>query len=150
MAIKSCRKSLLSNNSTNLNGEVSNLKSDKVALHVCIAECSFRINGFLLSNGSVNTQAIQKSYQQRYKNDSNMSQLVVRSLNSCTDYARNRVQQFQWMPKKGNCDYYPATLLACIMEQVYINCPISKWKNTSDCTAMRKYLVACDDVDRKK
>jgi len=32
-AIKSCRKSLLSNNSTNSNGEVRNLKSDKVALH---------------------------------------------------------------------------------------------------------------------
>jgi len=54
------------------------------------------------------------------------------------------------MPKKGDCDFYPATLLACVMEKVYINCPTSKWKNTSDCTAMWKYLVACDDVASNK
>nr|ADD31630.1 RT06324p [Drosophila melanogaster] len=149
-AINSCRKSLLGDNSTNSNGEVRNLKSDKVALHACIAECSFRTNGFLLSSGTVNTQALQKSYQQRYKNDPNMSQLMLKSLNSCTDYARKRVQEFQWMPQKGDCDFYPATLLACVMEKVYINCPTSKWKNTSDCTAMWKYLVACDDVASNK
>jgi len=54
------------------------------------------------------------------------------------------------MHTKGECNYHPAILLACIMEQVYVNCPATKWKNTSDCTAMRKYLIACDDVESKK
>ncbi|KAH8292288.1 hypothetical protein KR054_008123 [Drosophila jambulina] len=146
-AIKSCRKSLLSNNSTTTNnGESRNLKTDKVAFHACIAECSFKANGFLLSNGTVNLKALQRSYQQRYRNDQTMSQLMVKSLNSCADYAQKRAQQFQWVRTKGECDYYPATLLACIMDQVYVNCPATKWKNTNDCAAMRKYLVACDDV----
>ncbi|XP_017074580.2 uncharacterized protein LOC108110168 [Drosophila eugracilis] len=148
--IKACRKSLLNNNSTQNNGESRNLKSDKVALHACMAECSFKANNFLLINGSVNLGALQKSYQQRYKNDPTMSQLMVKSLNSCTDYALKRAQQFQWMHNKGECDFYPATLLACIMEQVYVNCPVTKWKNTTDCTAMRKYLIACDDVESNR
>ncbi|KAH8343812.1 hypothetical protein KR059_009998 [Drosophila kikkawai] len=146
-AIKACRKSLLTNNSTTTNnGQSRNLKTDKVALHACIAECSFKANGFLLSNGTVNVEALQSSYQQRYRNDQTMSQLMVKSLNSCSDYAQKRAQQFQWMHTKGECDYFPATLLACIMEQVYVNCPTTKWKNTGDCAAMRKYLMACDDV----
>ncbi|KAH8381813.1 hypothetical protein KR009_000317 [Drosophila setifemur] len=151
-AIKACRKTYLTNSTTTTNnGESRNLKSDKVALHACLAECSFRTNGFLLSNGTVNVAALQKSYQQRYKNDATMSQLMVKSLNSCVDYAQKRAKQFEWMHTKGECDYYPVTLLACIMEQVYVNCPSSKWKNTNDCAAMRKYLTACDDVksDRK-
>ncbi|XP_017143638.1 uncharacterized protein LOC108156606 isoform X2 [Drosophila miranda] len=87
-AIKTCRKYLLTRNSTTTNnGETRNLKSDKVALHACIAECAFQANGYLLTNGSVNVAALQKSYQQRYKNDATMSQLMVRSLNSCVDYA---------------------------------------------------------------
>ncbi|KAH8367576.1 hypothetical protein KR200_007117 [Drosophila serrata] len=146
-SIKACRKSLLTNNSTTTNnGESRNLKTDKVALHACIAECSFKANGYLLSNGTVNLEALQRSYQQRYRSDQTMAQLMVKSLNSCSDYAQKRAQQFQWMHTKGECDYYPATLLACIMEQVYVNCPTTKWKNTSDCVAMRKYLMACDDV----
>ncbi|EDW34039.1 GL22030 [Drosophila persimilis] len=112
----------------------------------CIAECAFKANGYLLTNGSVNVAALQKTYQQRYKNDANMSQLMVRSLNSCVDYAQKRTQQYQWMHTKDECDYYPATLLACILEQVYTNCPATKWKNTDECAAMRKYLLACDDV----
>ncbi|KAI8046383.1 uncharacterized protein LOC128257270 isoform X1 [Drosophila gunungcola] len=147
-AIKACRKSLLTNNSTSTNnGETRNLKTDKVALHACIAECSFKTNGFLLANGSVHVEELKKSYQQRYKNDQTMSQLMVKSLSSCTDYAEKKAQQFQWLHTKGECNYYPATLLACIMEQVYVNCPSTKWKNTNDCTAMRKYLIACDDVE---
>ncbi|XP_017003732.2 uncharacterized protein Obp93a [Drosophila takahashii] len=150
-AIKACRKSLLNSNSTSDNKLNSpNLKSDKVALHACIAECSFKTNGFLLTNGSVNVEALQKSYQQRYKNDQNMAQLMVKSLKSCTDYSLKRSQQYQWMHTKGECNYYPAILLACIMEQVYVNCPSTKWKNTSDCTAMRKYLIACDDVESNR
>ncbi|XP_017057113.1 uncharacterized protein LOC108098584 [Drosophila ficusphila] len=145
--IKTCRKSLLDNNlTTTSNGGTKNLKFDKVALHACIAECYFKSSGFLLNNGSVHVEALRKSYQQRYKDDQAMSQIMVKSLNSCTDYALKRSQQFQWMRTKGECDYYPATLLACIMEQVYVNCPATKWKNTNDCTAMRKYLIACDDV----
>ncbi|XP_052844377.1 uncharacterized protein LOC128257270 isoform X3 [Drosophila gunungcola] len=86
-AIKACRKSLLTNNSTSTNnGETRNLKTDKVALHACIAECSFKTNGFLLANGSVHVEELKKSYQQRYKNDQTMSQLMVKSLSSCTDY----------------------------------------------------------------
>ncbi|KAH8346732.1 hypothetical protein KR084_008997 [Drosophila pseudotakahashii] len=150
-AIKACRKSMLTNNSTTKNNvESTNLKSDKVALHACIAECSFKTNGFLLTNGSVNVEALQKSYQQRYKNDQNMAQLMVKSLKSCTDYSLKRAQQYQWMHTKGECNYHPAILLACIMEQVYVNCPITKWKNTSDCSAMRKYLIACDDVESNR
>ncbi|XP_022210025.2 uncharacterized protein LOC111065892 isoform X2 [Drosophila obscura] len=147
-AIQTCRKSLLTKNSTTTtnNGESRNLKSDKVALHACIAECAFKANGYLLTNGSVNVAALQQSYQQRYKNDATMSQLMVSSLNSCVDYALKRTQQYQWMHTKGECDYYPATLLACILEQVYENCPATKWKNTDECAAMRKYLIACDDV----
>ncbi|XP_017143637.1 uncharacterized protein LOC108156606 isoform X1 [Drosophila miranda] len=146
-AIKTCRKYLLTRNSTTTNnGETRNLKSDKVALHACIAECAFQANGYLLTNGSVNVAALQKSYQQRYKNDATMSQLMVRSLNSCVDYAQKRTQQYQWMHTKDECDYHPATLLACILEQVYANCPATKWKNTDECAAMRKYLLACDDV----
>ncbi|KAH8294928.1 hypothetical protein KR018_004336 [Drosophila ironensis] len=145
--IKSCRKSLLANSTANGG---TNLKSDKVALHACIAECSFRANGFLLSNGTVNAVAMQKSYQQRYKNDPAMSRLLEKSLLGCVDYAQQRAQQSQWMHSKGECDYYPATLLACILEEVYINCPSNKWKNTADCAAMRKYLIACDDVKSSK
>ncbi|BFF90258.1 uncharacterized protein DMAD_08812 [Drosophila madeirensis] len=146
-AIKTCRKSLLNRNATTTNnGESRNLKADKVALHACIAECAFKANGFLLTNGSVNVAAVQRSYQQRYKNDATMSQLMVSSLNSCVDYAQKRIQQYQWMHTKGECDYYPATLLACILEQVYVKCPATKWKNTDECAAMRKYLIACDDV----
>jgi len=48
----------------------------------------------LLSNGTVNTQALQKSYQQRYKNDPNMSQLMLKSLNSCTDYGELAYESF--------------------------------------------------------
>ncbi|XP_037729349.1 uncharacterized protein LOC119560098 [Drosophila subpulchrella] len=146
-AIKACRKSLLSNNSSSTsNKETPNLKSDKVALHACIAECSFKTNGFLLTNGSINEELLQKSYQQRYKNDQIMSQLMVKSLKS----SLKRAQQLQWMHTKGECNYYPAILLACITEQVYVNCPATKWKNTSDCTAMRKYLIACDDVESNR
>nr|XP_017036704.1 uncharacterized protein LOC108084840 isoform X2 [Drosophila kikkawai] len=91
-AIKACRKSLLTNNSTTTNnGQSRNLKTDKVALHACIAECSFKANGFLLSNGTVNVEALQSSYQQRYRNDQTMSQLMVKSLNSCSDYGAFRM-----------------------------------------------------------
>uniref|UniRef100_A0A6P4EBW9 Uncharacterized protein LOC108038501 n=1 Tax=Drosophila rhopaloa TaxID=1041015 RepID=A0A6P4EBW9_DRORH len=147
--IKACRKTLLKNSSTTTNNG-QNLKSDKVALHACIAECYFNTNGYLMINGSVNVQELQKSYQQRYKNDQTMSQLMVKSLKSCTDYAQKRAQQFEWMHTKGECNYYPVTLLACIMEQVYVNCPITKWKNSSECAAMRKYLIACDDVESNR
>ncbi|XP_064551169.1 general odorant-binding protein 68 [Drosophila montana] len=144
---KSCRKSLLSQtNLTTNNGETRNLKSDKVALHACIAECVFKKNGYLLSNGTVNLPVMQRSLAQRYKNDDVLSNLIVKSLKSCVDYAQTRTQQFQWLHAKDNCDYYPATLLACIMEQVYQNCPASIWKNTDDCVGMRNYLIACNDV----
>nr|XP_016936006.2 uncharacterized protein LOC108014407 [Drosophila suzukii] len=150
-AIKACRKSLLSSNSSSTsNKESPNLKSDKVSLHACIAECSFKTNGFLLTNGSINEEVLQKSYQQRYKNDPILSQLMVKSLKNCSDYALKRAQQSQWMHTKGECNYHPAILLACIMEQVYVNCPATKWKNTNDCTAMRKYLIACDDVESNR
>ncbi|XP_068158133.1 general odorant-binding protein 66 [Drosophila tropicalis] len=132
----SCRESLLREK-----GQL-----DKVELHACMAECLFKIRGYFLSNGSVNVEAMQRNYQQQYKNDSTMSQLISHSLNICTDYARKRSEQFQWMSSKGQCDYLPATLMACIMEQVYENCPASRWKISDDCQAMRKYLLACDDV----
>jgi len=102
---------LFSNNSSSTSNKKSpNLKLDKVALHAvsvtlnitnltkyqyfagkclsvqCIAECSFKTNGFLLPNGSINEELLQKSYQQRYKNDQIMSQLMVKSLKSCSDY----------------------------------------------------------------
>ncbi|EDV43485.1 Odorant-binding protein 93a [Drosophila ananassae] len=148
--IKECRKSLLANNSTSTKSGSANLRSDKVALNACIAECSFKANGFLLNNGTVNVTALQKSYQQRYKNDPATSKLMVKSVAQCAKYAQEQVQQSEWMHTKGDCNYYPATLLACIMEQVYVNCPTTKWKNTDDCAAMRKYLMDCDDVERKK
>lgn len=121
-----------------------------------------------MNNGTVNVTALQKSYQQRYKNDPATSKLMVKSVAQCAKYggcninlykkrfnrknstAQERVQQSEWMHTKGDCNYYPATLLACIMEQVYVNCPTTKWKNTDDCAAMRKYLMDCDDVERKK
>ncbi|KAH8326067.1 hypothetical protein KR067_000678 [Drosophila pandora] len=166
--IKECRKSLLANNSTSTKAGSANLRSDKVALNACIAECSFKANGFLLNNGTVNVTALQKTYQQRYKNDPATSKLMVKSVAQCAKYggyninlnkkrfhikhstAQERVQQSEWMHTKGECNFYPATLLACIIEQVYVNCPSSKWKNTDDCAAMRKYLMDCDDVERKK
>ncbi|KAH8338917.1 hypothetical protein KR074_001625 [Drosophila pseudoananassae] len=166
--IKTCRKFLLNQNSTSKNAGSTNLRSDKVALNAvslkmflkvifikicllqCIAECSFKANGFLLNNGTVNVTALQKNYQQRYKNDPATSKLMVKSVAQCASYAQERVQQSDWMHTKGECNFYPATLLACIMEQVYLNCPSTKWKNTDDCAAMRKYLMDCDDVERKK
>ncbi|XP_017102767.3 uncharacterized protein Obp93a [Drosophila bipectinata] len=148
--IKTCRKFLLNQNSTSNNAGATNLRSDKVALNACIAECSFKANGFLANNGTVNVTALQKNYQLRYKNDPATSKLMVKSVAQCANYAQQRVQQSEWMHTKGECNFYPATLLACIMEQVYLNCPSTKWKNTDDCAAMRKYLMDCDDVERKK
>ncbi|XP_030081589.1 uncharacterized protein LOC111601311 isoform X2 [Drosophila hydei] len=115
-----------------------------------MAECVFKKNGFLYLNGSVNLAVMQKNLEQRYKKDAALAQLVVKSLNSCVDYANTRTKQFEWMHAKDNCDYYPATLLACIMEQVYQNCPASLWKNTDDCVAMKKYLIACDDLKKSR
>ncbi|XP_062124690.1 uncharacterized protein LOC133837812 [Drosophila sulfurigaster albostrigata] len=142
---KSCRKSLLSQNKTTTNnGDSRNLKTDKVALHACIAECVFKQNGYLLANGSINLPVVQSSLQQRYRSDPALAQLIIKSLNTCLDSSQNRAKQFEWLHTKDQCDYYPATLLACTMEQVYINCPASKWKNTDNCVAMQKFLVACD------
>ncbi|EDW13728.1 Odorant-binding protein 93a [Drosophila mojavensis] len=148
---KACRQSLLSKaNRTTNNADTRNLKSDKVALHACMAECVFKKNGFLYSNGTVNLSVMQRSLEQRYKKDAALAKLVAKSLNSCADYAKTRTKQFEWLHAKDNCDYYPATLLACIMEQVYQNCPASLWKNTEDCAAMKKFLIACDDVKKTR
>lgn len=80
------------------------MKSDKVALHAvststqllnrnnkgyllqCIAECVFKKNGYLLSNGTVNLPVMQRSLEQRYKKDAVLSNLIVKSLKSCVDY----------------------------------------------------------------
>lgn len=146
---KSCRKSILSQNKTTTNnGDSRNLMADKVALHACIAECVFKQNGYLLSNGSINLPVMQRSLEQRYRKDPVVAQLMIKSLNTCMESAQKRAQQFIWLHTKDQCDYYPATLLACTMEQVYKNCPASKWKNTDDCLAMKKFLVACDHTTK--
>ncbi|KAH8311571.1 hypothetical protein KR044_006967 [Drosophila immigrans] len=142
---RNCRKSLLSQNKTTTNNaDTRNLKADKVALHACIAECVFKQNGYLLANGTINLPVVQASLQQRYRSDAILAQLMIKSLNTCLESAQSRSKQFEWLHTKDQCDYFPATLLACTMEQVYINCPASKWKNTADCVAMQKFLVACD------
>ncbi|XP_030374267.1 uncharacterized protein LOC115623862 [Scaptodrosophila lebanonensis] len=137
---KSCRKSIIRQNKT------TNWNENKLALNACTAECVFKSSGYLLSNGSADLPAIQKDLKQRFKNDSVLAKVMNEAFNSCVDYAQKRTVEFEWLHVNIDCNYYPATLLACVMEQVYENCPSSKWKNSDECESMRKYLIACDDV----
>ncbi|EDV91143.1 uncharacterized protein LOC6568250 [Drosophila grimshawi] len=139
-----CRKSLISQSKqTTNNGEKSNLKKDKIALHACIADCIFKRNGYLHANGTLNLPIVERSLKQRFKNDEALVQLMVKSFEGCVDSAEARSKQFEWLHSKDNCDYFPATLLSCTMEHVYNNCPVTKWKNTNECQAMRKKLTDC-------
>ncbi|XP_037942931.1 uncharacterized protein LOC119675792 [Teleopsis dalmanni] len=142
--IKQCRKNLL-NTTLTPPTLIAKIRQNKVALHICIAECEFNAKRYLSSPNKANMTAIEVDLKTRHRKDLEYVNLLLKGLWKCLEYANLQYVEHSWLFPSFECNSYPAALLACATETVYENCPTNRWRNSTKCEAMREFLVTCDE-----